>query len=252
MIQPLVAGAENRTQDRGRLDFTQFKVLTFDCYGTLIDWESGIFGALRPLLTAHGKKLCDVELLELYAELEAGAEQGEFRTYREVLGTVVRGFGARLGFHPTENQVRSLPESLANWPPFSDTVAALRRLRTRYKLAILSNVDDDLFAATARRLEVPFDHVITAQQAHAYKPSLRIFELAEQRLRVPRPQWLHLGQSIYHDVIPAKSLGISSVWVNRASPRPGAGAAKAAAGTPDLEVPDLKTLVRLAGIEAEN
>jgi 2-haloacid dehalogenase len=252
MTRPLVMSAENRTKDRGRLDFTQFKVLTFDCYGTLIDWETGIFGALRPLLAAHGKTLSDFQLLELYSELEAGAEQGEFRAYREVLETVVRGFGARLGFHPTENQIRSLPESLAKWPPFPDTVAALRRLQTRYKLAILSNVDDDLFAATARRLAVPFDQVITAQQARAYKPSLRIFELAEQRLGVPRPQWLHLGQSIYHDVIPAQSLGVATVWVNRASPRPGAGAAKAAAGKADLEVADLQTLVRLAGIENGN
>jgi 2-haloacid dehalogenase len=241
-----------RLKTEGQLDFTRFQVLTFDCYGTLIDWETGIFSALRPILAAHGKNLSDFELLELYSELEAETEQGEFRPYRQVLETVVRGFGERLGFHPTDAQVRSLPGSLANWPPFPDTVAALHRLHTRYKLAILSNVDDDLFAATARRLEVAFEHVITAQQARAYKPSMRIFELAEQRLGVPRSQWLHLGQSIHHDVIPAKSLGIASVWVNRASSRPGAGAAKAAAGTPDLEVADLKTLVRFAGLEAEN
>jgi 2-haloacid dehalogenase len=252
MTQPLVASAENRTEDRSRLNFAQFKVLTFDCYGTLIDWETGIFGALRPLLAAHGKTVSDFQLLELYSELEAEAEGREFHAYREVLKTVVRGLGARLGFYPTENQIRSLPESLGSWPPFPDTVAALRRLQTRYKLAILSNVDDDLFAATACRLDVPFDQVITAQQARAYKPSLRIFELAEQRLGVPRLQWLHLGQSIYHDVIPAQSLGISTVWVNRASTRPGAGAVKAAAGKPDLEVADLQTLVRLAGIEAGN
>src|SRR5580704_4679837 len=158
------------------LDFSRFQVLTFDCYGTLIDWETGIFGALRPILTAHRRTVTGAELLELYSELESQAEQGEFRPYREVLQSVVRGFGERLGFVPSESEVRSLPESLANWLPFPDTVVALRKLKSRYQLAITSNVDDDLFAATARRLEVQLDHVITAQQARAYKPSLRVFK----------------------------------------------------------------------------
>lgn len=228
------------------LDFSQFQVMTFDCYGTLIDWETGIFSALCPLLAAHGKTISDFELLNLYSELESEAERGEFRAYREVLKSVVRGFGERLGFQPTESQIRSLPDSLASWPPFPDTVAALRKLKSRCRLAIISNVDDDLFAPTARHLEVNFDEVITAQQAGAYKPSLEIFQLAKQRLGVAPAQWLHVGQSIYHDVIPAKSLGIETVWVKRPSPRPGAGAAKAASGQPDLEVPDLKTLAQLA------
>lgn len=228
------------------LDFARFQVLTFDCYGTLIDWETGIFGALRPILKAHGQTVIDAELLELYSELELQAEQGGFRPYREVLRLVVRGFGERLGFVPSESEVRSLPDSLANWLPFPDTVAALRKLKSRYQLTITSNVDDDLFAATARRLEVQFDHVITAQQARAYKPSLRVFKLAEERIGVKPDQWLHVAQSVYHDVVPAKSLGIATVWVNRPSPRPGAGAAKAASAQPDLEVPNLKTLADLA------
>jgi 2-haloacid dehalogenase len=159
---------------------------------------------------------------------------------------VVRGFGERLGFSPTDAEVRSLPESLANWQPFPDTVEALRKLKSRYQLAVISNVDDDLFASTAPKLGVVFDHVITAQQAQCYKPCIRMFELAEERIRVSRERWLHVGQSIYHDVIPAQSLGIATVWVNRPSPRPGAGAATAAAGTPDLEVPDLDTLAQLS------
>jgi len=228
------------------LDFTRFQVLTFDCYGTLIDWETGIFGALRPILTAHRRTVTGAELLELYSELESQAEQGEFRPYREVLQSVVRGFGERLGFVPSESEVRSLPESLANWLPFPDTVVALRKLKSRYQLAITSNVDDDLFAATAPRLEVQFDHVITAQQARAYKPSLRVFELAQERIGVKPDQWLHVAQSVYHDVVPAKSLGIATVWVNRPSPRPGAGAAKAASAQPDLEVSSLKALADLA------
>jgi len=229
------------------LDFTRFRVLSFDCYGTLIDWESGIFAALRPILVAHNKTLPDSALLKLYSELEATAEGREFRPYREVLQSVVRGFGKRLEFTPTAAQISSLPDSLADWQPFPDTIAALRQLKSRYQLAIISNIDDDLFAHTALKLEVKFDHVITAQQARAYKPSLRIFKLAQERIGVAPEQWLHVGQSVYHDVIPAKSLGIATVWVNRPSPRPGAGAAKAASGHPDLEAPDLLTLAKLAG-----
>jgi 2-haloacid dehalogenase len=232
------------------LDFTRFKALTFDCYGTMIDWETGIFSAVRPILAAHDKKITDCALLELYSELELAAEASatktQFVTYRDVLQSVVRGFGERLGFKPSDAEVRSLPESLANWQPFPDTVEALRKLKSRYQLAVISNIDDDLFATTAPKLGVAFDHVITAQQAQCYKPCKRIFELAEERIAVSRLQWLHVGQSIYHDVIPAQSLGIATVWVNRPSPRPGAGAAKAAAGKPDLEIPDLRTLANLS------
>lgn len=223
-------------------DLTRFQVLTFDCYGTLIDWETGIFSAMRPILAAHQQKMSDSPLLELYGELEAQAEQGEFLCYRDVLQSVVRGFGERLGFVPTETEIRSLPASLANWQPFSDTVEALRKLRSRYRLAIVSNIDDDLFASTAPKLGTAFDHVITAQQARCYKPCMKIFKLAQAKIAVRPEQWLHVGQSIYHDVIPAKSLGISTVWVNRPSPRPGAGATKAASAKPDLEVASLADL----------
>jgi 2-haloacid dehalogenase len=239
---------ENSTFRRSfsMLDLTRFKVLTFDCYGTMIDWETGIFSALRPILAAHHKKITDSTLLELYSELELSAEQDEFLRYRDVLQSVVRGLGERLGFLPTDTEIRSLPESVANWQPFPDTVPALQKLKSRYQLAVMSNVDDDLFATTAPKLRVAFDNVITAQQAGCYKPCKRMFTLAEERIGLRREQWLHVGQSIYHDVLPAQSFGIATVWVNRRSPRPGAGAAKAATGKPDLEVSDLQTLAQLA------
>lgn len=228
------------------LDFNQFKILTFDCYGTLIDWESGIFSALRPILAAHGKSISDAVLLEMYGELEVQAEQGEFRCYRDILQLVVNGFGNQLGFEPSDQERRSLPESLANWLPFADTVRALQRLKSRFKLAVISNVDDDLFAASAKRLKVEFDHVITAQQAQCYKPGMKIFNLALKTIGIQPGQVLHCGQSIYHDVIPAQSLGISTVWVNRPSPRTGVGAVIPASGRPDLEVPNLETLAKFA------
>jgi 2-haloacid dehalogenase len=225
------------------LSFDRFRVLTFDCYGTLIDWETGIFSALCPILASHGKAIADSALLEMYSALEAEAEQGEFQPYRQVLESVVRGFGQRLGFVPSAAEMRSLPESLSGWRPFADTVPALLELKNRYDLAVISNVDDDLFAATATQLKVSFNQVITAGQARCYKPCVEIFKMALARIGVSPDQVLHVGQSIYHDVIPAKSLGISTVWVNRPSPRPGAGAAKAALANPDLEVANLSVLV---------
>jgi 2-haloacid dehalogenase len=228
------------------LDFKSFRLLTFDCYGTLIDWEVGIFSALRPILQEHGKVVSDSTLLELYGEFEAKAEAEEYRSYREVLQSVVRDFGKRLGFTPSNAQQRSLPDSLQHWPAFPDTQEALRKLQGRYDLAVISNIDDDLFAKTLPKLGAQFREVITAQQAGCYKPCLKLFRMASERCGISPEHWLHVGQSIYHDVVPAKSLGIATVWVNRPSPRQGVGAVRQASGAPDLEVPDLKTLADLA------
>ena len=228
------------------LDFSRFKVITFDCYGTLIDWENGILSAIRPILAAHSAQLSDPEILRLYGELEAEAESGAYLSYREVLKAVVKGFGERLGFQASEAQRQSLPDSLRNWKPFPDTSQALRRLKSKFKLAIISNVDDDLFAATAPQLGVEFDHVITAGQAQAYKPSMKIFQLAQEKIGVFPAEWLHAAQSIYHDAIPAKSLGIATAWVNRPSVVPGSGAAKPASAQPDIEIPSMQALADLA------
>ena len=228
------------------IDFRRMELLTFDCYGTMIDWETGIFAVLRPILQAHNKRLPDPAILETYSELELKAESGEFRPYGRVLASVVTGFGERLGFQPTQAEIDSLPNSLPQWQPFPDSVESLRRLKTRYKLAVISNVDDDLFAESAKKLGVAFDCVVTAQQARCYKPNPGIFKLALERTGTPSEKILHVGQSIYHDVLPAQSLGIATAWVNRPSPRPNAGAAKSARGTPDLEVSDLKTLAEQA------
>lgn len=228
------------------LDFTRFEVLTFDCYGTLINWEAGILSALRRVLSAHGKKIDAATLLKLYGDFEQRSEQGVFHPYREVLESVIRQFGVELRFAPTAEEVRSLPDSLSTWQPWPDTVAALRQLKTRFRLAILSNVDDDLFALTRPQLEVDFDEVITAQQAQAYKPSLKLFELALSRIHAPAHRVLHVGQSIYHDVIPAQALGLATVWVNRPSARPGVGAVKAAEAKPDLTVSTLAELAAVA------
>lgn len=220
-------------------------VLSFDCYGTLIDWERGIGDALRPLLQRHGIQRDEREILELFARLESALEAGTYVSYRDVLRGVVAGFGEQLGFEPEEEDLDVLVRSLPDWPPFPDTADALLALKQRFRLAIISNVDDDLFAGTSRHLPVAFDWVITAQQVGSYKPSLRNFEVALERIAVPRRRLLHVAQSLYHDIAPARRRGIRTVWVNRRSDKPGAGATPPAQAQPDVEVPDLATLAQL-------
>jgi 2-haloacid dehalogenase len=228
------------------LDFTRYEILTFDCYGTLINWEAGILAALHRILSAHAKTIDDATLLKLYGDFEQRAEDGKFQPYKEVLASVVRQLGDEFKFTPTAEEVKALADSLPGWKPWPDTVAALRQLKSRFRLAILSNVDDDLFAGTRPQLGVEFDEVITAQQAQAYKPSLKLFELALSRINAPAHRVLHVGQSIYHDVVPAQALGLGTVWVNRPSARPGVGAVKTANATPDLTVTSLAELAAAA------
>ena len=228
------------------LDFSRFECLTFDCYGTLIDWETGILRALRPIVLGHHRDLSDETILEMYGKLESQIEAGEYLPYRLVLQRVTQKLGARYSFPLYDHEATALAESLKNWPPFPDTVEALKRLKSRYKLAIISNTDDDLFAETAKLLEVPFDHVITAQQVKSYKPSHRNFERALEVIGLPKEKILHCAQSVFHDIVPARALGIANVWVNRRAGKAGAGATKAASETPDLTVTSMKELADLA------
>lgn len=231
---------------RAMLNFDRYEVLTFDCYGTLIDWEGGILGALKPLLAAHQIEMTDDALLELYAEVEADLEKGDYLKYRQVLEAAVQGLGDRLGFTPTDAEKRVLPESVQHWQPFPDTVEALKKLKQKYKLVILSNIDDDLFAGSAKHLQVPFDAIITAEQVQSYKPALNHFNRMLQQLNLSTDQVLHVAQSIYHDIVPARSIGLSTIWVNRRHDRPGFGATPAANAAADITVPDLKTLADMA------
>ncbi len=229
------------------LDWGRFAVLTFDCYGTLIDWETGILNALRPVLAAHGCTPESETILETFGLLEAKAEAGEYKSYKDILRLVMAGFGESFEFTPTDQELELLVRSLKDWPPFPDTVQALRDLSAKHRLAIISNTDNDLFAETAKTLQVPFAEVITAEMTGSYKPSRTNFELALDIIPVGRHKILHVAQSLYHDVVPAKSLGLATVWVNRRAGRKGSGATLPATATPDLEVPDLQTLAVLVG-----
>ncbi len=233
------------------LDLDRFTHLSFDCYGTLIDWERGILAALRPVLDGHAIALSDEETLELYGELEASAERAPYRRYHEVLAHVMDGFGERLGFVPTAEERGALAASVGDWPPFPDTVDALQALARRFQLVILSNIDDDLFALSARHLGGTFAAVITAEQVGSYKPDPHNFRTLLERLDIPADRVLHVAQSLFHDIVPARALGLTTVWVNRRHDRPGAGATPPATARPDLEVPDLRTLAQLAGTREE-
>jgi len=228
------------------LDFDRFDILTFDCYGTLIDWESGLLAALRPTLAAHGIDAPDEAVLEAFARHEAELEAGPYLGYRTVLGGVLTAMLGHFGETPTADEVALFGGSVADWPAFPDSAAALARLHERFSLGVITNCDDDLFASSERRLGVSFDRVVTAQQAKRYKPNPRGFELMFERVGLPPARILHVAQSLYHDHVPAKRLGLSTVWVNRREGREGSGATPPASATPDLVVPDMATLASLA------
>src|SRR5215510_909603 len=197
------------------LDLGRFEALTFDCYGTLIDWETGIWDALRPVFRRHRVAMAREAALERFGTLEAAAERPPYRDYKAVLREVLQRLGRRAGFEPSADECEAFARSVGDWPAFPDTASALRALHRRYRLAIVSNVDDDLFAATAPRLGETFDWVVTAEQARSYKPAPAHFELALRRMNVARERVLHVAQSLYHDIGPAKALGLATVWVNR-------------------------------------
>lgn len=228
------------------LDFNRFKVLTFDCYGTLINWEAGILAALRPVLSRHSIDVDDRTVLETYAEIETKQEKGNYIRYEVLLRLLMAEMSFRLGFDATLQELDCISASIKEWTPFPDTVEALEKLKGKFKLAVISNIDDRLFRRSAARLRVPLDWVVTAEQAKAYKPSPRTFEYAIERIGLPKTEILHVAQSLYHDIAPARALGLATVWVNRRQGQEGSGANPPSDATPDVEVASLKALAELA------
>ncbi len=228
-----------------RLDLTAFDALTFDCYGTLIDWQSGIGAAMLPLLERIGEPAQAEWIMRRFGEIERAKQAGAYRSYREVLRDVSRELlGGDGDGRASETDLDALSESIRDWPAFDDTIDALRALRERYTLAIVSNIDREIFEdGTLPRLGVPFDVVVTAEDVRSYKPGHAHFHEASRRLGVGFDRILHVAESRFHDIEPANALGIASVHVDRAGG--GSSASGAGAGNPDLTVGSMRELAEM-------
>jgi 2-haloacid dehalogenase len=198
------------------------------------------------LLERHGVTAADDELLETYARHEATVEAGDYVTYREVLALALRGVCHAHRVEPSAVDARAFSESVGDWPAFSDSGRALARLAKRFRLGVITNCDDDLFALSNRRLGVTFDWIVTAQQVRSYKPNPRSFVVALERMALPPDRILHVAQSLYHDHAPATQLGLSTAWIDRREGRAGFGATPPASATPDLTAPDMAIFADVA------
>lgn len=203
------------------LRLNDYKVLTFDCYGTLIDWETGIWDALQPLLMSNEcSEISRDKALEAHADLE-GRQESETpdMLYSNILSRVHSGFAAQFGLQTNSKLDTDFGNSIAHWPAFPDTADALRYLKTKFKLVILSNVSRDGFAASNRKLGVEFDAIYTAQDIGSYKPAAANFEYLLERLSedhgLEKGDILHTAQSLFHDHVPAKSFGLANAWIDR-------------------------------------
>lgn len=224
------------------LDFT---TLTFDCYGTLIDWEGGILAELRPWAAMHGISATDDQLLETFGDVEAAVEeQNPGLPYPQILEEVLRRLADRWSVRLAAHEPAEFGGSVGRWPAFVDSPEALRYLKQHYKLVIISNVDRASFAKSEQRLGVTFDRVITAQDIGSYKPNLRNFRYAlddiKKTLGVEPAQVLHTAQSIFHDIVPARSIGLRTMWINRRHGVDGWGATPAPRVDADLTRPDFE------------
>lgn len=225
-------------------------VVSFDCYGTLIDWESGILVAMQPVIGRHELVCSTDELLAAYARAESAVEAGPYRPYAEVLRRTFAAMAKDLGFAPQADELETLVEALPTWDPFPDSVAGIRALRASgHRLAVLSNVDDNLFhAGTAATLTLEDATLVTAEQTRCYKPDPRFFEAALTRLGVTASELIHVSASPYHDIVPCNALGIRCVHLRRDAGR-SRGAAPAledgVEATPTWTVDDMAGLVEL-------
>ncbi len=210
---------------------SDFDALSFDCYGTLIDWERGLAEALAPWAENAGLDIGRDRLLETFASYETGVQQAHpGMVYQEVLASVLHRIGDRFAAPVSPETAARFGGSVGEWPAFADSAEALQRLKTRYKLIILSNVDRGSFYLSSLRLGVAFDLVITAQDVGAYKPSPKSFPAMLARLDdidVRRDRLLHVAQSLFHDHDPARAAGLASVWIDRRHGQEGFGATPA-------------------------
>jgi len=228
---------------------TDFDALSFDCYGTLIDWESGILATLRPWAGRHGLAVGDDALLAEFSRVEPELQTARpAALYPDILADALRALGRHFGRSVSDDEARAFGQSVKDWPAFPDSADALAYLKRHYKLAILSNIDRASFAYSNRRLGVEFDLIVTAEDVGSYKPTPRNFEVLLERLAhlgVRKERLLHTAESLYHDHVPAKRFGLATAWIHRRAGKGSFGATRA----PDQPVkPDwqVTTLAELA------
>jgi 2-haloalkanoic acid dehalogenase type II len=210
---------------------TDFKILTFDCYGTLIDWESGILAAMRPLLGRLGGKVDDGEALELFARYESAWEADEpALNYRKILANTYEGLALDWIEPITEAEAERFGSSVPDWPAFADSAESLAYLKQHYRLVILSNVDRKSFAASNEKLSVTFDAICTAEDVGSYKPDRRNFEFmlrtVKEKFGASPSDILHTAQSLFHDHQVARAMGLATNWIDRRAGKAGGGATK--------------------------
>ncbi len=229
------------------MKLTDFAALTFDCYGTLIDWETGMLAALRPTFAQRRSDLKDDALLEAYGRIEHELEASHPKMlYSEILRRTYLELAKESGITPDAEEAARFAASIRDWPAFPDTPAALQYLKRHYKLVILSNVDRASFRGSLPRLGVELDAVLTAEEIGSYKPDRRNFHYMIGKLGelgVAKDKLLHTAQSLFHDHVPAKELGLVTAWINRRHGRPGVGAGKQATVTPDFVANSMAELV---------
>ena len=225
----------------GSADMKDFDLITFDCYGTLIDWETGIFDAFGDEAAKDGRQLEREKVIDAYVAAEAEIEGKGFIPYRQVLNQAARDCASKLGWSVTEERASFLAKSLPSWQPFPDTNPALERLASGFHLGILSNVDDDLLLETLGHLTVSFEMIVTAGEIRSYKPGRGHFDEAMRRKGTAR--WLHAAQSYFHDIRPALEFNIPVAWINRKSEALPEGPPK-----PRYVVSDLNELANQLGV----
>jgi 2-haloalkanoic acid dehalogenase type II len=221
------------------MKLTQFKALTFDCYGTLIDWESGMVAALKPLTSRVSRPLGRNEILEAHARHEASQQAWTpAKRYSELLAIVYKRLAEEWGVAASSEECAAYGRSIRAWPAFLDSAEALRYLKQHYKLVILSNVDNESFAASNEKLGVAFDAVYTAEDIGSYKPSDRNFDYMLEKLKglgIKNADILHTAESLFHDHAPANRHGLASCWIFRRHGDEGFGATLTPAAMPNYD-----------------
>jgi 2-haloacid dehalogenase len=207
---------------------TDYKALTFDVYGTLIDWESGMITGLKPLTDKLAKPLSRDEILQTHAHYESSTQaQTPGKLYSQILAVVYRRLAEEWGIEVSWSECQTYGASVEHWPAFADSAGALQYLKRYYKLVVLTNVDNVSFAHSNAKLKVAFDGVYTAEDVGSYKPDPRNFDYMIDnlaRIGVEKHQVLHTAESMFHDHVPANRFGLSNCWIYRRYDKPGFGA----------------------------